>query len=124
MTIFACFTSCTFVLKVFVSDCTNSLPAFPICFHPILLSQKMTLMKYSFIKCQSSHMKHIDIVKITIYLVKLFIHSIYPSIVYMYFTLCNGFHALGIYMYKTQMHIRQVFRECQILQSPRHYVYT
>ena len=23
----------------------------------------------------------------------------------MYFTLCNGFHALGIHMYKTQMHI-------------------
>ena len=23
----------------------------------------------------------------------------------MYFTLCNGFHALGIPIYKTQMHI-------------------
>ena len=51
-----------FCFEGFVSDCTNSLPAFGFCFHQILLSQKMTLMKYSLIevliKCQSSHMKH------------------------------------------------------------------
>ena len=77
----------------------------PDLFSSDFIISEMTLMKYSLIKCQSSHMKHIDIVKITIYLVKSFIHSIYPSIVYMYFTLCNGLHAAGIHMYKTQTHI-------------------
>ena len=49
------FTSLTIVLKVFVSDCTNSLLAIPNLFNLILLSQKiMTSMKYSLIKWKTS----------------------------------------------------------------------